>query len=78
MIVRQSKAGVRRGEDYNAMDAVREMEKFLLDHRGYQALYAVTQLSRTEFRRMFDCTTYGGKVRDDQGCLSPAPRRADP
>ncbi len=47
-----------RGEDYNAMDGVRSMEQFLLEHRGYQALYSVTQLSADEFRRMFDCTLY--------------------
>jgi delta24-sterol reductase len=49
---------VLRGEDYNAMDGVRKMERFLMEHRGYQALYAVTLLSRDEFRRMFDLRLY--------------------
>jgi delta24-sterol reductase len=49
---------VMRGERYNALDGVRHMEQFLLDHRGYQGLYAVTLLSRDEFRRMFDLTLY--------------------
>jgi FAD binding domain-containing protein len=49
---------VLRGEDYNAMDALREMEAFLIENRGYQALYSVTQMSRQQFRRMFDCTLY--------------------
>jgi Delta24-sterol reductase len=57
---------VLRGEPYNALDATRSMEKFLLEHRGYQALYAVTQLSREEFRRMFDRTLYD-RVRRDYG-----------
>jgi delta24-sterol reductase len=49
---------VLRGEPYNALDALREMESFLIENRGYQALYAVTQMSRADFRRMFDCTLY--------------------
>lgn len=49
---------VFRGEDYNALDATRHMEQFLLEHRGYQGLYAVIQLTRDEFRRMFDLTLY--------------------
>jgi len=49
---------VLRGEDYNALDALREMEAFLIENRGYQALYAVTQMSRRDFRRMFDCALY--------------------
>src|SRR5205823_12875299 len=42
---------ILRGEDYSAMDAVRAMEEFLLEHRGYQGLYAVTQMRVEEFRR---------------------------
>jgi hypothetical protein len=57
---------VLRGEDYNAMDAIREMEGYLMEHRGYQALYAVTQLTAGEFRAMFDCTLYD-RVRRDYG-----------
>ena len=48
------------------MDGVRRMEQFLLEHRGYQALYSVTQMSADEFRRMFDCTLYD-QVRDRYG-----------
>jgi len=47
-------------------DGVRRMEQFLLEHRGYQALYSVTQMSADEFRRMFDCTLYD-QVRDRYG-----------
>ena len=49
---------VLRGEEYNALDSTRLMERFLIENRGYQALYAVTQLSHDEFRRMFDCRLY--------------------
>ena len=49
---------VLRGEDHNALDATRLMERFLIEKRGYQALYAVTQLSKDEFWRMFDCELY--------------------
>jgi len=34
------------------------LEKFVIDHRGYQALYAKTTLSRASFRTMFDHTDY--------------------
>ena len=34
------------------------MEQFLLEHRGYQGTYAVSLLSRDEFRKMYDLTLY--------------------
>jgi len=34
------------------------LERFVIDHHGYQALYATTMLSRDAFRRMFDHTAY--------------------
>lgn len=49
---------VLRGEDYNALHGVKQMEHFLLQHRGYQGTYAVSLLSREDFRRMFDLTLY--------------------
>jgi Delta24-sterol reductase len=57
---------VARGEDYSALAATRQMEKFLLARRGYQALYAVTQLARDEFSAMFDRQLYD-RVRRDYG-----------
>ena len=57
---------VLRGEDYSALDATRRMERFLIENSGYQALYAVTQLSHDEFRRMFECALYD-QVRRDYG-----------
>ena len=34
------------------------LEKFVMDHHGYQALYAKTTLSREDFRTMFDHSDY--------------------
>ncbi len=34
------------------------LEKFVIDHHGYQALYAKTTLSREDFRTMFDHSDY--------------------
>jgi delta24-sterol reductase len=34
------------------------LEKFVIDHHGYQALYAKTTLSREDFRTMFDHSEY--------------------
>ena len=60
---------VLRGEKYNALVAVRQMEQFLLEHRGYQGTYAVSMLSRDEFRRMFDLTLYD-EVRRSYGAAN--------
>jgi delta24-sterol reductase len=34
------------------------LERFVIDHHGYQALYATTMLTREAFRRMFDHSAY--------------------
>ena len=49
---------VLRGEPYDSRRAVRTMQDYAIAHRGYQCLYAVTELTREEFRRMFDCRLY--------------------
>ena len=49
---------VLRNENYNALVGVKRMEQFLLEHRGFQGTYAVSLLSRDEFRKMFDLTLY--------------------
>jgi delta24-sterol reductase len=54
----QTPGPVRRGEPYDPVGALRALERFLIEHRGYQALYATTCLSREEYRTMFDCTLY--------------------
>jgi len=52
---------VRRGQPYDSRRAVRRMEDFAIAHRGYQCLYAVSELARDEYRRMFDFTLYWQK-----------------
>lgn len=49
---------VRRGEPYDSRRAVRRVEDFAIAHRGYQCLYAVSELTRDEYRRMFDCALH--------------------
>ncbi|KJE93394.1 24-dehydrocholesterol reductase [Capsaspora owczarzaki ATCC 30864] len=45
-------------KNYEAEKSLREMESWLIDNRGYQALYAQTHMTRAQFRQMFDCTLY--------------------
>jgi delta24-sterol reductase len=49
---------VLRQEPYDARAAVRKMQDFAITQHGYQCLYAVTELTRAEYRRMFDCKLY--------------------
>ena len=59
-------APILRGEEYNLQAAVDTMEAWLIDNHGYQALYAVTQLSEDGFWRMFDKALYA-RVRRKYG-----------
>jgi delta24-sterol reductase len=43
---------------YNHMKDMPKMEKFVRDIKGYQALYAHTYMTESEFREMFDHTLY--------------------
>ena len=45
-------------EGFDNAIALPLLEKFVIEHRGYQALYARTSMSREEFRTMFDHTDY--------------------
>ena len=49
--------------NFDNASALPLLEKFVIDHRGYQALYAKTTLSRDDFRTMFDHTGYD-KIRE--------------
>ena len=44
--------------DFDNSSALPLLEKFVIDHQGYQALYAKTTLSREDFRTMFDHSDY--------------------
>lgn len=43
--------------------STRKVENFVIQHKGFQMLYADTYTTRDEFRQMFDHTLYD-KVRD--------------
>ncbi|MEI6333018.1 MAG: FAD-binding protein [Methylococcaceae bacterium] len=49
--------------NFNNASALPLLEKFVMDHQGYQALYAKTTLSREDFRTMFDHFDYD-KIRE--------------
>ena len=50
---------VRRAkEGFDNAVALPLLEKFVIEHRGYQALYARTSMSREDFRTMFDHAGY--------------------
>nr|CAB3451579.1 unnamed protein product [Digitaria exilis] len=51
-------AAVLRGEEFNGAEAVRRLEQWLIANHGYQAQYAVSELSEKDFWRMFDATHY--------------------
>jgi len=44
--------------NFDNASALPLLEKFVIDHQGYQALYAKTTLSREDFRTMFDHSDY--------------------
>lgn len=45
-------------ENFDNAVALPLLEKFVIEHRGYQALYARTTMSREDFRTMFDHDGY--------------------
>ncbi|CAN6245517.1 unnamed protein product [Urochloa humidicola] len=47
-----------RGEEFNGAEAVRKLEQWLIANHGYQAQYAVSELSEKDFWRMFDASHY--------------------
>lgn len=50
--------GTPRKKDFDGREALPRLETFVIDHQGYQALYAKTLLSEADFRRMFDHSAY--------------------
>ncbi|KAG0535620.1 hypothetical protein BDA96_04G381200 [Sorghum bicolor] len=51
-------ASVLRGEEFNGAEAVHRLEQWLIRNHGYQAQYAVSELSEKDFWRMFDPSHY--------------------
>ena len=50
--------GSPKAPGFDGNTALKALEQFVLDHRGYQAMYAKTLLTREQFRTMFDHATY--------------------
>nr|ADE76522.1 unknown [Picea sitchensis] len=51
-------APVFRGEAFDGAEAVRRMEKWLIENHGFQPQYAVSELNERDFWRMFDGSLY--------------------
>ncbi|KAI3728527.1 hypothetical protein L6452_17164 [Arctium lappa] len=49
---------VLRGEVFDGVGAVRQMESWLIDNHGFETQYAVTELNEKDFWRMFDGELY--------------------
>ncbi|CAN7074335.1 unnamed protein product [Brassica oleracea var. botrytis] len=49
---------VLRGEEFDGSEAVRKMEKWLIENHGFQPQYAVSELDEKSFWRMFDGDLY--------------------
>ncbi|KAL9230879.1 hypothetical protein vseg_006172 [Gypsophila vaccaria] len=47
-----------RGEVFDGIEAVRRMEKWLIENHGFQPQYAVSELSEKDFWTMFDASLY--------------------
>lgn len=50
--------GRPRINSFDGTQALHQLEQFVLNHNGYQALYARTSLSAEDLRKMFDHTDY--------------------
>ncbi|KAK9691385.1 hypothetical protein RND81_09G194000 [Saponaria officinalis] len=51
-------APIFRGEVFDGAEAVRKMEKWLIENHGFQPQYAVSELNEKDFWRMFDGSLY--------------------
>lgn len=49
---------ILRGEKFDAAATSHKLEQWLIENRGYQTLYAITELSEENFWKMFDKTLY--------------------
>ncbi|XP_051128559.1 delta(24)-sterol reductase-like [Andrographis paniculata] len=49
---------VLRGEEFDGAEAVHRMENWLIENHGFEAQYAVSELTEQNFWRMFDCELY--------------------
>ena len=68
--------GSPRLDNFNAKETLPRVEKFVLEHKGFQALYADSLLSREDFYKMFDHSLYY-KVREKYGVGASFPEIYD-
>ncbi|XP_018326951.2 delta(24)-sterol reductase [Agrilus planipennis] len=64
--------GVPKVLDFKPEKSTRKIEKFAIDHDGYQMLYADTYTTKEEFRNMFDHKLYD-KLRKKLNCEDTFP-----
>ncbi|KAG6450582.1 hypothetical protein O3G_MSEX006669 [Manduca sexta] len=55
--------GIAKTKGYEAVKSTRRFEQFVIEHQGFQMLYADIYSSEEEFRQMYDHTLYD-KMRD--------------
>lgn len=50
--------GVGKVPGFDGNEVLQKCEQFVIEHKGYQAMYAKTLLSKEDFRKMFDHSYY--------------------
>jgi len=60
------------GDNFNTKEGHKAMEAYVREIKGYQALYAITYMTREEFYQMFDHSTYE-RVRERYHCQGALP-----
>lgn len=65
--------GIGNVPNFDGIEALKKTEQFVIDHNGYQAMYAKTMLTEEDFRKMFDHSYYD-QIRDS----IPLARKAFP
>lgn len=76
MMVDLGAYGSPKAKNYQALDTTRRLEKFILDIKGFQMLYADSYLTKEEFRKMFDHSLYD-KMRKQLNCSDAFPEIYD-
>eukprot|EP00921_Rhytidocystis_pertsovi_P008969 GHVQ01014524.1.p1 GENE.GHVQ01014524.1~~GHVQ01014524.1.p1 ORF type:complete len:501 (+),score=46.83 GHVQ01014524.1:113-1615(+) len=64
--------GWAKKPNFDRVGVQRKWERFAIDHKGYVAFYAETQLTKEELLEMMDLKTYD-KVRKDNNCEKAFP-----
>uniref|UniRef100_A0A803LSH8 Delta(24)-sterol reductase n=1 Tax=Chenopodium quinoa TaxID=63459 RepID=A0A803LSH8_CHEQI len=59
---------ILRGEVFDGAEAVRKLEKWLIENHGFQPQYTVSELNEKDFWRMFDASLYE-KARRKYGAI---------